>query len=508
MQWGDVDLGIGILGAAGLGALAVAKRHENRGGDASVRALARRLQRPAPGGALILPEDLHLPGPSPQAPAVAVLGPSGSGKSHLLGSLVAAWPGPVLITTTKPDLALFAARSKALLHQWIDSPSPPAAIFDPGGLVGNHPARCTWDPSVVPAGADPRLHATQMARVMAEELRGGGSNPFWALRSEILLTSLLALAALRGDLLGLVVELAQAGPKQLATLLAQGATKLRGAGDVENANVLEGIKDSLMAEATARRASDELATGLAALQPLLRIRGRGATNSGLPRLDLGGWARSQAVAGIVVPPELGTALGPLVGALVDDAVAQLRAAQGSRKWRALVVLDEVANVAHLPAMPTWATELRGWDAFLIVAAQSSEQFRRWDAHNPTAFLVHHFPLVLTAQGAAEHELARLISERHGTQVVTHRKTWQNETEWHERRPVLAPEHVFGHAMGPGRWAAIVHGRLARSYTLEPVDTLLDRLEAAVRLVQRREAERASRKGTERFALAGRRGDQP
>jgi type IV secretory pathway TraG/TraD family ATPase VirD4 len=497
------DFGLAAAAGAGLAGLALAKRREehgnSRGSRANVRRLARRLQKPEPGGALILPNDLGIPGPSQQNPAVAVLGPSGSGKSHLLATLIATWPGPVFFTTTKPDLAIFAARAKTLLHQWTGNPNPPAAIFDPGGLLGAHPARCDWDPAMVPSSADPHLHAREQARVMAEELRGN-ANAFWALRSEVILTALLALGA-QGNLLGLVAALAQAGPKQLVTLLAEGATKLEQAGDMESAATLTGIKDSLVTESTARRAFDELATAMAALQPLLRVRGRGGVNSGLPRLDLGGWAQSQAVAGIVVPPELGQSLGPLVAALVQDAIAALRATQRVRPWAALIVLDEAPNIAHLPNVPTWATELRGWDAYLILAAQSSEQFRKWNNAAPVPFITHHFPLTLVAQGAAEHELAKLVSERHGTHIVTHNKA--TEKEWRERRPVLAPEHVFGDSMGPGRWAAIAHGRLVRTWTLEPVDVLLARLEAAVQRQERRtalRAERASMRGTGRSGL--------
>lgn len=495
----NIDLEIAAAGLVGAAGAVYAKRHM---GDGDIKRLARRLQKPE-SGALIQPNDLHIPGPSQAAPAIAVLGPSGSGKTHLLASLVATWPGPVLFTTTKTDLALLGAWSKALLHQWIDSPSPPASVWDPGGLLGGHWCRVNWDPSVVPAGADPSLHAAQQARVMADELRSGNANAFWALRSEVVLTSLLALGSIRGNLLDLVTQLVHSGPKELVTVLAQGADELRNAGDTNSASALAAIKDGLLTESTSRRAFDELATGLAALQPLLRVRTTADADAYLPSLDLGAWARGQGLAGIVVPPEMGQSLGPLVAALIQDAVAELRRTQGQRKWAALVVLDEAPNIANLPSVPTWATELRGWDAYLVVAAQSSEQFRKWNPHNPVGFVTGHFPLMLVAQGAAEHDLARLISERHGTKIVTHHKGWQNEHEWHERVPVLRPEHVFGVHMMPGHWAGVSHGRLVGSWTLEPADVLLQRLDAAVQRVERRAAlreERAGMRGSKRLVL--------
>jgi len=467
----------------------------------SIRTLARRLKPPKT-GALIYPSDLDIPGPSQQAPAIAVLGPSGSGKSHLLASIIATWPGPVFFTTTKPDLAFYGASGKALLFNWLgQDPQQAAGIYDPAGSLQNHWSRCDWDPSQVPTGEDPVAHAKQQAHVMAEELVSGQGNAFWALRAENIITSLLALGAMTCNFPSLVAKLMQADPQQLATLLAKGANRLRQAGDIENANALDGIKGSLLAEVTSKRAYDEFATALAALQPLYRIQGNILTTGQLPKLDLGTWARSQGIAGIVVPPEKGKALGPLVAALIQDAIAQLRATQGQRHWAGLVVLDEAPNVADLPNMPTWATELRGWDAYLILAAQSSEQIRKWDPYNPVAFITHHFPLTLVAQGAAEQDLAHLVSERHGTHVV--RQNVQANNPWYERVPVIPTEEVFGAHRGPGHWVAIHNGRRTRIYRLKPVNELLERLTVAVQRVQRRDelrAQRAALKSAKRLEL--------
>jgi hypothetical protein len=478
----------------------------------SVAALARRLQPPE-SGALVDPHDLGVPMPSQQAPAIAVIGSSGSGKSHLLASMITCWPGPVKVATTKIDLPLYGATAKALQYSYIgENPRQSAQLYDPAGLLGDHWARRDWDPSQVPTGANSQLHAAEMARVMAEELQSGQGGPFWALRAEPILTALLALGALQGNLASLVAQLAYAGPQEQATLLAQGANTMRQAGNTTtdmlerqrfntNANMLDGMTASLLDESTSRRAYDEFASAMAALQPLLRVHGSETTNGSLPKLDLGAWARSQGLAGIVVPPQMGKALGPLVAAFIQDAIEQLRATQGQRKWASLIVLDEVANVADLPILGTWATELRGWDAYLVVAAQSSEQFRRWDHYDPVAFITHHFPLTLVAEGAAEHQLARLVSERHGTHVVT--QDSQSANPWRERVPVVPPEQVFGAYRGPGHWVGIYQGQRARTYSLEPVDALLDRLQSAVQSAEERQelrAQRATVKSAKRLGL--------
>jgi len=465
----------------------------------SVAALARRLQPPE-SGALVNPQDLGIPAPSQKAPAIAVIGPSGTGKTHLLASLIACWPGPVFFTTTKPDLALYVAVSKKLQAEWTgENPQAAAQIYDPAGLLADHWARRSWNPSVVPTGSSPDLHAAEMARVMAEELQGGQANPYWRLRAEPIIAILLALAALRGnDLASLIRELQEAGPEQLVTLVADGAAQLGKAGDTANANALAGLQASLVNDATSRRAYDELASTLATLQPLRRIQATAVANAHLPKLDLGEWVHGKGAAGIVVSPTVGASLGPLIGAFVENAIEQLRATQGSRKWAALIVLDEVANVASLPMLGTWTTELRGWGAYIVVAGQSSEQFRKWDHYDPTSFITHHFPLTLVAQGAAEHQLARLVSERHGTHIVTQDAQFANP--WRERVPVIAPEHVFGAYEGPGHWVAIYNGLRAGDYALQSVDALLDQLQNAIQHRKELQQRRATLSSTRRIGL--------
>jgi len=470
----------------------------------SVAALARRLQPPET-GALVLPHDVGLPAPSEKAPAVAVIGPAGTGKTHLLASDVATWPGKKLAASTKYDLALYAATSMALQADHIGADLRQSVqIYDPAGRLADHWARRDWDPSVVPTGADAEHHAKEMARVMAEELQSGQSGSFWSLRAEPIIAAILALAALPGyDLTSLVAGLLQAGPQALVNLLTQGSAKLGQAGDTANANVLAGLAASMVNNATHRRAYDELASAMAALQPLLRIHGNATATAGrLPKLDLGAWARSESgLAGIFLPPEMGKALGPLVAAFIQSAIAQVRDTQGSARWPTLIVLDEVANLADLPMLGTWAAELRGWGAYLVVAAQSSEQFRKWDQHDPTAFITHHFPLTVVAEGAAEQKLAELVSARHGTHIVT--QDSQSANPWRERVPVIPPEQVFGRYKGPGNWVCVFNGHKAGHYSLKPVDTLLDQLQSAVEQRKQREAlrkQRAELKGSKRLAL--------
>jgi len=481
-----------IFGTAILVAIFIwAKRKFEWGGGSGpnplrVGAVMKNLEPPS-SGALTWPSRLGLPMPSRQAPAIAVIGPSGSGKTHLLAALAATWPGPVVVASTKPDLFTSAAVGKYIQYRWIGQPAEKAAVvWDLTGQLGDRWPLRTWDPSVVPTGADPDKHAADIATALAKELAGGGgSSAFFATRGEIILTHLLTWGRYR-DFTEIVAQLLLCGPKEMDELLSEGSDELESAGERDAAKFLAALRDSLGDPATSRRASDELATAMAALQPLRRLPSGGR---GLPTLDLGEWARSTGqLCGVVIPAETGRNVGPLVAAFIQDAVSELRKSQRSRP--VLIILDEVSNLAQLPALGTWATELRGWRAYLVVAAQSSRQFVNWDSSQPEKWILQHFPRTLVAAGAPEHTLAEMVSSAHGTRLVTHEMG--DAPIYRERRPVIPPEDVFLDSGSPGVWVDLYMGRRVDILQLPMAQEVTAVLQEAVARVEQREARRLER----------------
>jgi hypothetical protein len=485
-----------IFGTAILIAIFIwAKRKFEWGGSGPaplrVSTVARNLEPPS-SGALTWPSKLGLPMPSTRAPAIAVIGPSGSGKTHLLAAEAATWAGPVLVTSTKPDLFTYAAAGKFLQYKWIGEPAEKAAVvWDLTGQLGDRWPLRTWDPSVVPFGADPDKHAADIATALAKELAGGGgSSGFFATRGEVILTHLLTWGQYR-DFTEIVTQLLLSGPKEMDELLSEGSDELESAGERDAAKFLTALRDSLADPATSRRASDELATAMAAVQPLRRLPSVGR---GLPALDLGGWARSTGqLCGVVVPAETGRNVGPLVAALIQDAVVELRKSQ--RRFPALIILDEVSNLAQLPNLGTWATELRGWGAYLVVAGQSSRQFTNWDSSQPEKWILQHFPRTLVAAGAPEHTLAEMVSSAHGTRLVEHET--RDAPIYRERRPVIAPEDVFLDSGSPGVWVDLYMGRRVDILQLPMAQEVTGVLQQAVARVQEREARRLERQQQKR-----------
>jgi type IV secretion system protein VirD4 len=117
--------------------------------------------------------------------SVALIGPTGSGKTALAASAIATWDGPVVAVSVKRDLydTTVAARSDR----------GEIAVFDPGNSTGLPTAR--WSPleaAVTSSGA------LRTGRALAQAIpRGGVSNAdYWAKHGEKLLGAYMAVAGL------------------------------------------------------------------------------------------------------------------------------------------------------------------------------------------------------------------------------------------------------------------------------------------------------------------------
>src|ERR1700694_3619679 len=128
---------------------------------------------------------------APPEQAVLVLGPPRSGKTTaLVIPNVLAAPGPVVTTSTKPDVLLATAGARAEAGRcW---------LWDPSGTVDTPPGvtRARWSP--VPAWRSWEV-ALLTARAMSSAARHGGragDGGHWLERAEALLAPLFHAAAL------------------------------------------------------------------------------------------------------------------------------------------------------------------------------------------------------------------------------------------------------------------------------------------------------------------------
>jgi type IV secretion system protein VirD4 len=117
--------------------------------------------------------------------SVALIGPTGSGKTALAASAVATWKGPAVVVSVKRDLfeATVAARAD----------SGDIAVFDPAASTGLASAR--WSPleRVSTAG-----EALRTGRALAQAIPRNGvtSADYWAKHGESLLGSFMCVAGL------------------------------------------------------------------------------------------------------------------------------------------------------------------------------------------------------------------------------------------------------------------------------------------------------------------------
>ena len=125
---------------------------------------------------------------------VLVVGPTGSGKTrHLIGPNVANWPGPVVATSVKTDLADYTAAQRSLRGRSFG--------FDPGGglwpwmrSAGITPV--VWDPIRLLAKDPTHNHAKLLAQFLVSHssAHDAGSQGIWSTLAGEVLASVLLIA--------------------------------------------------------------------------------------------------------------------------------------------------------------------------------------------------------------------------------------------------------------------------------------------------------------------------
>jgi type IV secretory pathway TraG/TraD family ATPase VirD4 len=295
-----------------------------------------------------------------------ILGPPRSGKtSALVVPNVLAAPGPVVSTSTKTDVlqATAAARS-AVGRCWLYDPSGTVAV--PPGLTSLRwspiTAGVTWDGALL------------MARAMVRAARPGrglADASHWTERAEALLAPLLHAAARTGADTG--------------TLMAW--VNQRDASDA-----LDALREERRGPSTAV----DLLGGIAATDPR-ELSGIWSTASGV----LAGYRSDAALAGSTAPNFAADAfvaatdsvyvcatgrhqdlVAPLVVGLLEDiraaAYGRARATGGLQGPPTLLALDEVANIAPLPDLPSIVAEGGGQGLLTLACLQDLSQARaRW-----------------------------------------------------------------------------------------------------------------------------------
>jgi type IV secretion system protein VirD4 len=386
--------------------------------------------------------------------ATLVIGPPRSGKTS--GVIIPAltwWSGPAVVTSTKPDVLTVTGPHRSRLGTvWYWDPSgttvpPPGAIplrWSP--VPGCH----RWDTAVA------RSHA------LAGAARPGplGDSAHWVERAQALLAPLLhAAAVIDADLATVTGWVHQRktdtplaaldGPESaIAHQLLRGII----ATDPREQSGIWSTADSLLA------AYRTHATLAAAREP---------------NFDPDRFATSTDTLYICAPADTHAQHAPLICALFD----QLRQAATTRPspWPPVLwALDEVANIAPLPSLPSMVADAGAQGLVIIACLQDLSQARQRWGGAADGFLTL-FPNTVILPGVADPQTLKTVSMLAGqvdkTQTTV-TKGWRanSRSTGTRKEPLLAEDDI---ARGRPGEALLIKRATPKRLTLTPWHTTPD-----------------------------------
>lgn len=299
-----------------------------------------------------------------------VLGPSRSGKtsSIIIPNVIAA-SGAVVSTSTKPDVlaATAAARTDA---GW-------TFLYDPSGTVAPPPGvqRVGWSPVLASRDWDGAL-SVGAAMVRSTRRAGRGSwapltDDHWSERAASLLSPLLYAAALTDEPLRRVLSwIDRHDGSSALRILAE-----RVGEHVPATDVLAGLlatdereQSGIWSTASGVLSAYRSESALASTEP--------------PFLDPAAFCAGAHTLYVCSAGQQQQLLAPLVVGVLGDVrdAAYRRASENTAGPPVLLALDEAANIAPLPDLPSIVSEGAGQGLLALVSLQDLSQARsRWGA---------------------------------------------------------------------------------------------------------------------------------
>ena len=291
--------------------------------------------------------------------ALLVLGPPRSGKTSAVAipnTLCA--PGPVIVTSTKPDVLAATLERRARQGRcWLLDPS--GSLQAPPGVT-----RIRWSPVAAARTWDETLMVVHGMAGAARPGRGRGDIAHWTERAEALLAPLLHAAYLQGSGMDQVMSWLlrhQAGPAG-SVLEAEGVRL--------GVDVLAGI------EATDRREQSGIWSSAAGILAAYRSE-RVLDHSDPVNFDPAQLIGTGDTVYVCAPARHQELVAPIVVAFLEQARAGAYAAT-TRAAPLTLVLDELANIAPLPDLPSLVSEGGSQGVLTVGCLQDLSQARtRW-----------------------------------------------------------------------------------------------------------------------------------
>ena len=351
--------------------------------------------------------------------AVLVLGPPRSGKtSSLVVPNVLAAPGAVVSTSTKLDVLATTAASRARAGAcW---------LFDPTGTtpVPDGVQALRWSPVEACASWE---EALVTARVMTQAARPDGhlgESGHWTERAQALLAPLFHAGALSGG--GARQVLAWVLRQDLQTPMA-----LLGARSPQGALAMEVLGGILSTEERERSGIFSTAAGV-----LAPYRSAGALETAREHnFDPSAFVRSAGTVYICSPGRYQAVVAPVVVAFLEQVRAAVYALGAPGPGLPVTLaLDELANIAPLPDLPSMVSEGGGQGLLTLACLQDLSQARvRWGRAADGFFSLFGAKVLLPGTG----DLATLETvSRLGGQVDVPVRSLTS-TPWWTGRPHLS-----------------------------------------------------------------------
>ncbi len=399
--------------------------------------------------------------------ALALVGPSRSGKTTAAVSGILEWEGPAVLSSVKGDLL-------AVTHGW-RSHLGSVRVYDPTASTVEQDASATWSP-LQQAGTV--LGAQRAARALCDAApKGGveGGMDFWLAQAEILLSGLMYVAFHANRDMGAVCEWvllqdhpAELGPGEVRHALDQVMKSSDGA---VVAGAVEASKGLLSVwELEERTRSSVYSTAQTVVWPwsepgVAASAVRDQSDEAPPELDLGWLLGGSNTVYLCSPIEdqrrLAPAFGGLLNDLINQAYRQVAKTGKPLDPPLLIVIDEAGNTP-LRSLPEYASTLAGIGVVLVTIWQSLAQIETAYGRQADTILTNHLTKCFYA-GLSDPTSLRYVDQVLGDAEVDTRsrsasdRPGSTSDQYSTTRVSLAPAHTL-RQMRPGD-ALLLHGTL-------------------------------------------------
>ena len=364
--------------------------------------------------------------------AVALFGPSQSGKTTGLIAGLQAWHGPAIVSSVKADLMRASVEQRRRLGE--------VKVFDPLGVTGLPSAK--WSPlraATTLAGA--QAASQILARADGED---STNDRFWRTQAQQLLAAMLWVAANtdghtmrhvvqwvlnldrpssddRGTLAPLVRLLTDSDDQAVALAAKQVQGWLHGQWKTDD-------RTTSSVYATARNAVWPWA------DPQVAVTADGCDLT----LDwlLAGSNTLYLCAPLGDETRVGLVFSTLLHDLISQAVDRANRTEALDP-RLLVLLDEAANTP-LPKLPQWASTVTGAGIQLVTVWQSKAQLDQIHGRDAETVLTNHRTKLVYPSGLSDLATIDYLSQLVGTEHV---RSDLDESRWSmsgERPPLRSP----------------------------------------------------------------------